>query len=187
MIYGSADLGTTTHLRMEVLNIRTGAQLMHVPYRGSGDALVDLLAGTVQVMSEDVVIPHVKAGKLGFLAMSHYQRHWDFPDVPTLREIGIENADIPIWLSLYPPAGTSRDIIGRLNAKVIEIAKTSEMTEKLRDLSFSVPLRTPAEIAHTLEADGRLNGEIIRAANVKLDPRSREPDLSGRPCRSIII
>jgi tripartite-type tricarboxylate transporter receptor subunit TctC len=170
VIYGSAGLGTTTHLRMEVLNIRTGAQILHVPYRGSGDALVDLLAGTVHLMSENVVIPHVKAGKLTLLAMNHHERHWDFPDVPTLRELGIENADIPIWFSLYAPAGTPPEIIQRLNAKIVEIAKTDEMRSKLRASSFAVPIQTPDEIARELERDGRLNGEIIRAANVKLDP-----------------
>lgn len=170
VVYGSAGLGTTTHLRVEVLNDKTGSQLLHVPYRGSGDALVDLLSGTVQVMSENVVIPHVKAGKLTLLAMNHHERHWDFPDVPTLRELGIENADIPIWFSLYAPVGTPSDIISRVNAKVIEIAKTDDMRAKLRASSFAIPLQSPEEIQRALIEDSRINGEIIRAANIKLDP-----------------
>lgn len=170
LIYGSAGLGTTTQLRMEVLNMKAGIDILHVPYRGSGDALTDLLAGTVHLMSENVVLTHVKAGKLTLLAMNHHERHWDFPEVPTLRELGIENADIPIWFSIWAPAGTPADIVTRLNAKVIEIAKTDDMKAKLRASSFTVPLQTPAEMARDLAEDRRINGEIIRAANVKLDP-----------------
>lgn len=170
LIFGSAGLGTATHLRVEVLKLRAGADILHIPYRGSGDALTDLLSGTVHLMSENVVLPHVKAGKLKLLAMNHHERHWDYPDVPTLRELGIENADIPIWFSIWAPTGTPREIVDRLNAKVVEIAKTEDMRTKLRGLSFSVPLQSPAEIARELAEDSRINFEIIRAANVKLDP-----------------
>ena len=169
LIYGSAGLGTTTQLRLEVLNLKAGIDILHVPYRGSGDALTDLLAGTVHLMSENVVIPHVKAGKLTLLAMNHHERHWDFPNVPTLRELGLENADIPIWFSIWAPTGTPPEIITRLNTKVIEIAKTEDMQTRLRSASFSVPIQTPAEMARALADDSRINGDIIRAANIKID------------------
>ena len=169
LIYGSAGLGTTTQLRLEVLNLKAGIDILHVPYRGSGDALTDLLAGTVHLMSENVVIPHVKAGKLTLLAMNHHERHWDFPNVPTLRELGLENADIPIWFSIWAPTGTPPEIITRLNSKVIEIAKTEDMQTRLRSASFSVPIQTPAEMARALADDSRINGDIIRAANIKID------------------
>jgi tripartite-type tricarboxylate transporter receptor subunit TctC len=167
--YGSAGLGTTTQLRLEVLNLKAGIEILHVPYRGSGDALVDLLAGTVHLMSENVVIQHVKAGKLTLLAINHHERHWDYPDVPTLRELGFQNADIPIWFSIWAPMDTPPEVITKLNAKVVEIAKTDDMQAKLRSLSFSVPLQTPDEIARDLADDARINSEIIKAANVKLE------------------
>ena len=169
LIFGSAGLGTVTQLRVEVMKLRTGVDILHVPYRGSGDALVDLLAGTIHTMSENVVIQHVKAGKLTLLAINHTERHWDFPSVPTLRELGIQNADIPIFFSIYAPAGTPPDIVARLNAKVLEIAATPEMQQKLRDLSFSVPLQKPDEIVKDLIEDGRINEEIIKAASIKLE------------------
>ena len=150
--------------------MKAGIDILHVPYRGSGDALTDLLSGAVHLMSENVVLTHVKAGKLNLLAMNHHERHWDFPDVPTLRELGLDNADIPIWFSIWAPAGTPPDIVTRLNAKVIEIAKTDDMKAILRASSFTAPLQTPAEMARDLAEDSRINGEIIRAANVKLDP-----------------
>lgn len=169
LIFGSAGLGTVTQLRVEVMKLRAAVDILHVPYRGSGDALVDLLAGTIHTMSENVVIQHVKAGKLTLLAINHTERHWDFPNVPTLRELGIQNADIPIFFSIYAPAGTPPDVVARLNAKVVEIARTDDMRQKLRDLSFSVPLQKPDEIVKDLIEDGRINGEIIKAANIKLE------------------
>ena len=169
LIYGSAGLGTTTQLRMEVINLKAGIDILHVPYRGSGDSLIDLLAGTVHLMSENVVMSHVKAGKLTLLAINHSERHWDFPDVPTLRELGFENADIPIWFSLWAPAGTPTDIIARINAKVGEIAQTTEMKAKLREASFSAPIQTPEEMTKALIEDSRINLEIIKAANVKIE------------------
>lgn len=169
LIYGSAGLGTTTQLRMEVLNMKAGIDILHVPYRGSGDALTDLLSGTIHLMSENVVLTHVKAGKLTLLAINHHERHWDFPDVPTLRELGFENADIPIWFSLWAPAGTPPEIVAKLNAKVVEIARTDDMRTKLRSSSFSVPVQSPVEMARDLAEDSRINLEIIRAANVKID------------------
>lgn len=167
--FGSAGLGTVTQLRVEVMKLRTGADILHVPYRGSGDALVDLLAGTIHTMSENVVIQHVKAGRLTLLAINHHQRHWDFPDVPTLKELGITNADIPIFFSIFAPAGTPPEIVARLNAKVIEIAATAEMKAKLKELSFDVPLQKPDEIVKDLLEDGKINEEIIKAANIKLE------------------
>ncbi len=169
LIYGSAGLGTTTQLRMEVMNIKAGIDILHVPYRGSGDALVDLLAGTIHLMSENVVMPHVKAGKLALLAINHHERHWDYPEVPTLRELGFQNADIPIWFSLWAPTGTPPDVVKRLNAKVTEIVQTDDMKAKLRSLSFSAPIQTPEEMTRELEQDSRINFEVIKAANVKIE------------------
>ncbi|MFM9940010.1 MAG: Bug family tripartite tricarboxylate transporter substrate binding protein [Hyphomicrobiaceae bacterium] len=169
LIYGSAGLGTATHLRIETLKFRAGIDILHVPYRGSADALNDLLPGTVQMMNEIVVLPHVKAGKLNLLAINHSARNPEFPDTPTLTEAGVPNADVPIWYSIQAPAGTPADIIAKLNAKVVELAKTDEMKAKMRSINVEVPLQTPAEMAEFLVADIKRNGEVIKAANIKLE------------------
>ena len=96
--FGSAGLGTSTQLRLETVKLRAGIDILHVPYRGSGDALIDLLGGHVQMMNEIVVFPHVKSGKLNLLAINHPTRHWDFPDAPTMTEAGFANSDVPIWI-----------------------------------------------------------------------------------------
>jgi len=167
--YGSAGLGTSTHLRLEMFKYRAGMDILHVPYRGSADALNDLLPGTVQMMNEINVIPHVKTGKLKLLAISYSTRHPDFPDVPTLTEAGYPDSDVPIWYSLWAPTGTPADIVAKLNAKVVEIAKTSEMKARMQGINVVVPLQTPAEMTAFYNEDLARNADVIKAAKITLE------------------
>ncbi len=167
--FGTPGLGTSVHLRLEMLKLRAGIDIQNIPYRGSADALNDLLPGNVQMMNEIVVFPHVKAGKLILLAINHNQRHWDFPDVPTLTETGIKDADVPIWFAVFAPKGTPDDIIAKLNAKMTEIARTDDLKAKMRAIGVSVPIQTPDELAKHLASDLKANLEVIKAANIKLD------------------
>ena len=105
LAYGSAGLGTSSHLRIEMLRVVAGIDVLHVPYRGSADALNDLLANNVQMMNEINPMPHVKAGKLILLDISYPERHPDFPGVPTLWEVGYGDAYVPSWYSIWAPAG----------------------------------------------------------------------------------
>lgn len=169
LVFGSAGLGTSTHLRIEALKYKAGIDILHVPYRGSADALNDLLPGTIQMMTEINVLPHVKAGKLILLNINHGSRHPEFPDVPTLTELGIAGADVPIWYSIMAPAGTPKDIVTALNAKIVEIAKSDEMKARMAAINTQVPIQTPDEVRDFLAADIARNGEVIKAANVKLE------------------
>jgi tripartite-type tricarboxylate transporter receptor subunit TctC len=169
LTYGSAGLGTATQLRIEMLKYKTGVDILHVPYRGSADALNDLLPGNVQMMNEINVLPHVKAGKLVLLNINHTSRHPEFPDVPTLTELGVKDADVPIWYSLWAPTGTSADITNKLHAKIIEIAATDEMTARMRGINVVVPQQSPEDMAKYLVEDSKRNAELIKAANIKLD------------------
>ena len=167
--YGSAGLGSSAHMRIETLKVKAGIDIVHVPYRGSADALNDLLPGNVQMMNEINVLPHVKAGKLILLNINYPTRSPDFPDVPTLTEAGLPDADVPIWYSIQAPVATPKDIIEKFNAKVVELAKTDEMKQKMREISVNVPPQTPAEMATFLKADLAANAAVIKAANVKLE------------------
>ncbi len=169
LAYGSSGLGTSAQLRLEMFKLQTGADILHVPYRGSADAMNDLLAGTVQMMNEIIVLPHVKAGKLKLLCINHEQRNPEFPDVPTLTEAGYPNSDVPIWYSIQAPAGVPKEIIATFNRKIVEIAKTDDMIRRLREVSVICPTQTPEEIMAFTEADFASNGKLIREANVKLD------------------
>lgn len=97
LAYGSAGLGTSSQMRIEMLKLKTGIDVLHVPYRGAADALNDLLSGQVQIMNEINVLSHVKAGKLKLLCINHEKRNPEFPGVKTLTELGYPNADVPIW------------------------------------------------------------------------------------------
>ena len=169
LAYGSAGLGTATQLRIEMLKYKAGIDILHVPYRGSADALNDLLPNTVQMMNEINVLPHVKAGKLILLNINYATRHPDFPETPTLTELGYTDADVPIWYLVCAPAGTPKDIVQKLNAKLVELAKSDDMVAKLKAINVIVPSQTPDEIRAYIAEDTKRNAELIKAANIKLE------------------
>src|SRR6185295_11570356 len=169
LTFGSSGNGTANHMRLEMLKLKTGIDILHIPYRGGADPLNAVLPGPVHMMNEPVSLPHVKAGKLILLNINGKERHPDFPDLQTLTELGITGADVPIWFAIFAPAGTSKDIIGKLNAKMIEIAKTDDMKAKMRAVNAFVPLQTPEQMAKHLIEDIKANAELIKAANIKID------------------
>ena len=169
LAFASAGQGSGTHLRLEALKLKTGVDILHVPYRGSADGLTDFLAGNVQLMNEIVVLPYAKAGKVTMLAMSHTSRHPDFPNVPTLTEVGIRDADLPIWMSMWAPAGTPAEIVQRLSARIAEVARSTDMKKKMLAISVDIPVQTPAEISTVLSDEINRNETIIKAANIKVE------------------
>jgi tripartite-type tricarboxylate transporter receptor subunit TctC len=169
LTYGSSGSGTSTHLRLEMLKYKTGINILHIPYRGGADTLNDVLPGMVHMMNEPVSLPHVKAGKLILLNVNSEVRHPDFPNVPTLTELGITGADVPIWFSILAPAGTPKDIIAKLNAKIIEIARTDDMKAKMIAVNAVVPLQSPEDMSKHLVADIKANAELIKAANITIE------------------
>ena len=169
LIFGSSGVGTGNHLRLESLKLKAGIDILHVPYRGGADSLNDLLPGTVHLMNEPIVLPHAKAGKLILLNINGPNRHPDFPDVPTTTELGMPEAEVPIWFSIFAPAGTPKEIITKLNAKMIEIAKTDDMKAKMIAANVIVPVQTPEQMTEFLKDDIRRNLEVIKATNIKVD------------------
>ena len=167
--FGSAGLGTYSHMRIEMLKARAGIDILHVPYRGSADALNDLLAGHVQMMNEINVLPHVRAGKLKLLNINYASRHPDFPNVPTLTEAGYPNADLSIQYTIQAPAGTPKEIIAALNRKIVEIARTPDMIARMRAINVIVPLQTPEETAAAQEREFVANGKLIAEAKISMD------------------
>ena len=169
LAFGSAGAGTSTHMRIEAFKAAAGVDILHVPYRGSADALNDLLAGNVQMMNEINVIPHVKSGKLKLLNVNHPTRHPDFPDVPTLSEAGFPGIDVPVWYSLWAPTGTPKDIIAALNRRVIEIAPTPDMVARMQNINVVVPPGTPEQMLAFFERDLAANLKLINDAKITLD------------------
>jgi len=169
LAFGSAGPGTSTHMRIEALKAAAGIDILHVPYRGSADALNDLLAGNVQMMNEINVIPHVKAGKLRLLAVNYPTRHPDFPTVPTLAEAGFPGIDVPVWYAIWAPAGTPQPIIDALNRKIVELAPAPDMVARMQNINVIVPVQTPAEVLAYYNADSASNLKLIQDAKITLD------------------
>jgi tripartite-type tricarboxylate transporter receptor subunit TctC len=167
--FGSSGPGTAPHLRLEMLKYKAAIDILHVPYRGGADSLIDLLANSVQMMNEPVTLPHVKAGKLHLLNINHTTRSPDFPDIPTLTELGHPGADVPIWFTIWAPAGVPKEIKEQLNAKVRELAATDEMKEKLRLAGAAPVIQTIDEIAKFREDDSKAMAELIKLANIKIE------------------
>lgn len=169
LTYGSAGQGTSSHLRIEMLKLRAGIDVLHVPYRGNADALNDLLAGNISMMNEINPMPHVKAGKLILLDISHAERHPDFPGVPTIFELGYGNAYIPSWYAVWAPAGTPADIVEKLNAKIVEIGQSTAMKDRLLKLNVAVIPQTTAELTRHLSDDLVRLKELISLTGIKAE------------------
>lgn len=166
---GTSGSGTLPHLRYEMLRYKTGIDILNVPYRGGAETLQDILAGTIQLMNEASSLPHCKAGKLILLNINHTERFAEFPDVPTLTELGVQDADVPAWFGLYAPGGTPAEIVDRMNKKVNEIAATSEMKSRLQTVSAVPVIQTPDEIRAYMAKDSKSLAELIKVANIKFE------------------
>jgi tripartite-type tricarboxylate transporter receptor subunit TctC len=169
LAFGSSGPGTGPHLRMEYLVHKTGIKLLHVPYRGGADALTDLLAGNIHMMNEPSCNPHVKAGKIILLNVNHSARSEDFPDVPTLTELGITGADAAIWFSLWAPTGVPEPILDKLHAKIEEISKTDDMKAKLLAAGSAPVIQSRKDLLAFRESDAKSVAELIKAANIKIE------------------
>ena len=169
LAFGSSGAGTGPHMRLEMLRYKTGIDILHVPYRGGADLLVDILSNNIQMMNEPVTLPHVKSGRLHLLNINHSERSADFPDIPTLTELGYPNADAPIWFGLWAPTGTPREILQRLNDEIVKHSKTAEMKEKLRLAGAAPVTQTLEEIAAFREQDTKQMAELIKVAQIKLE------------------
>ena len=169
LAFGSSGPGTGPHIRLEMLKFRTGVDILHVPYRGGADSLTDLLANNVQMMNEPVSNAHVKAGKLNMLNINHFERSVDFPDIPTLTELGYPNSDAPIWISLWCPAGTPPEIRQRLNEEMVKQSKTPEMVAKLRLAGAAPVIQSLAELEAFRAEETRQMGDLFKRANIKIE------------------
>jgi tripartite-type tricarboxylate transporter receptor subunit TctC len=169
LAYGSAGLATSSHLRLERTKHGLGIDILHVPYRGNGDAINDLLAGNIHLMNEINPMPHVKAGKLRLLNLSAAQRHPDFPDVPTDAELKIDHLAVLSWYAIWAPVGTPAGIIAKFNGRMQEIARSDDMRARMLSINVALPVQSPDEMGafRTRDFDG--NGAIITAAGIKLE------------------
>jgi tripartite-type tricarboxylate transporter receptor subunit TctC len=169
LAFGSSGAGTLPHLRYEMLKLKTGVDILHIPYRGGADTLNDLLAGNIQMMNEGSSLPHAKAGKIYLLNVNHFERFDEFPDVPTLTELGVKDADVPAWFALYAPGGTPKEIIETMNAKALEIAKLAETKARLQTVACVPVAQTIPELQAYWNQDKKRTADLVKAADIKFE------------------
>jgi tripartite-type tricarboxylate transporter receptor subunit TctC len=169
--FGSAGSGTSQHISGEMFKTMTGVQMQHVPYKGSGQMVPDLLAGYVQLSFENIATayPHVKAGKLRALAVTSSKRSFVAPEVPTMQEAGVPDYDISSWQAMFAPANVPRDVISRLNVDVNKILRSAENQKLFRDLGLEAVGGSPDELAAVIRRDIPRLGKIVRDSGARVD------------------
>lgn len=164
--YGTAGAGTNLHFYGVLLAQTTGANLNHVPYRGTGPALVDLVAGHVPatVLPLGAMLPFVKSGKIRVLGQSGDGRSPSLPDAPTFKELGLPMLAFSGWYGLFAPAGTPGEIVNRYNQILQGVLRTAEGQERMRMFELDIRLMSPTEFQALVKADTERWGPIIRAS-----------------------
>jgi tripartite-type tricarboxylate transporter receptor subunit TctC len=169
MSYASAGIGTQHHVNAELLKTLTGIEMTHVPYRGGGPALQDVIAGHVPIYVGDVstVMPLARAGKVRALALTIAQRLEAFPEVPTMQEAGIANYNASAWQAFVAPAGTSPAIVTRLNQALIDIVNSSETRTRFHELGLRPLTSTPDELDAFMKSELLRWGKVVEAAGAR--------------------
>ncbi len=167
LTYGSAGLGTLTHLQAAALMQRLGIEALHVPYKGSSEALNDLMGGRIDLVVDSLTLPQVLNGSVKALAITRNNRSAALPDVPTLEE---QRAvlGIPSWFGIYAPAGTPQAVVDRLGKAAGEVMAGPDMEEQLASMSMYPSFQGPAEFAKQLKIDTAQCRELIKQVNIKL-------------------
>jgi tripartite-type tricarboxylate transporter receptor subunit TctC len=168
--YGSSGIGSPHHLAGELLRQKTGIEIVHVPYRGGGATINDLLGGHIKVafLSLSTAVPHLTSGKIRIVAVVEKSRYAAMPDVPTIGET-VPGFEMSSWLGFFAPAGTPAPLITRLNEAMVKVLTTDAVKEKLASLGLAVAPSTPAALAATVREGLAVRGELVRAANIQAE------------------
>jgi tripartite-type tricarboxylate transporter receptor subunit TctC len=169
--FGSAGNGTSQHISGELFKTMAGVQMQHIPYKGSGPMLPDLLAGTIAMSFENITTayPPVKGGRLRALAVTSAARSSAAPEVPTMAEAGLPGYDISSWQALFAPAGTPKEIVSRLHAEVAKILRLPEVVNRIRDLGAEPGGMPPEELAALIKNDIPRLGKIVKDSGARVD------------------
>jgi tripartite-type tricarboxylate transporter receptor subunit TctC len=169
--YATAGVGSVNHLRGETFKMMAGVELLHIPYRGTGEALPDLLSGIVHLVFDSTIFPHVKGGKLLMPAILGAERLAEFPDVKTMAEQGMPDYDVPGWYGMYAPAGVAPAILEKLRQAIGTIATDQEFRDKQMAVGMFVyreVLSLPA-LRDRVAMQSKTFADLIKKANIKLE------------------
>lgn len=170
--YASPGLATTGHLGGELFKLVAKVDILHVPYKGAGTAISNLLGGEVKLMisSPPAVVPHIKAGRLKALAVTGKKRAAQAPDIPTFEESGLAGVDAYDWFGVLAPAGTPKSVISKLNAEIKKIVNTPEVSHRFAVAQFAEPVgSTPEQLRQFIISEIDRWGRVIREANIRVN------------------
>jgi tripartite-type tricarboxylate transporter receptor subunit TctC len=169
--YGSASTGGSAHLAFELLKLRAGMDIVHVPYRGAAPVATALLAGEVDVAFEGIplLLPHVRSGALKPLAVSGARRHPALPEVPTVAEAGVPGYEMVIWFGLVAPLGLPEPLRARFEAEALRALREPAMAERITQQGATVRPRSAADFAAYMRAEHAKFGEVVRTAQIKAE------------------
>ena len=166
--YGTPGVASPHHLSGELLALKTGVKIVHVPYRGGGPAGNDLLGGHINMafLSLSTAVPHLPTGKIRIVALVEKNRYAAMPDVPTIGET-VPGFEMSSWLGVFAPAGTPAPLIARLNETITNILTDPPVKQKLAGLGLVVDPVTPAGLAAMIKRDTAIRGELVKAAGIQ--------------------
>jgi tripartite-type tricarboxylate transporter receptor subunit TctC len=167
--FGTGGTGTTTHLAAELLKVIAKIDMVHVPYKGTGLALIGLVGGQVDmlIMAAPAANSQIQAGKARALAVLSAKRVSELPNVPTAKEAGVDNFEVPIWYGILAPAATPRDIINRLNLELNKALAAPDVRERLKKVDVEPVTNTPQQFAEFIKAETVRYAKVIKAAGIK--------------------
>ena len=169
--YASSGPGTAQHLAMELFKAKTGTNLLHIPYKGSGPAVSDLIGGQVALMFDTVAsaLPQIKGKKLRPLAVSMSKRSGVLADVPTMSEAGVKGFEAFGWSAMLAPAGTPKDILQKLSAESLKVLNQPDIKERIVTLGFESSPLNPEELTNFMKAEIAKWGQAVKLSNIRLE------------------
>ena len=169
--YASSGNGTPLHLSGELFKAMAGVNIQHIPYKGAGPALNDVVGNQVPIMFDNLPSSssHIKGGTLRALGVTTAERAPSFPDVPTIAESGVPGYETYTWNALFAPAGTPKDAVDRLNASANKAMKDPSVIEKMNGFSAKIVGSTPEELAAHVKAELAKWGPVVKDANIQID------------------
>jgi tripartite-type tricarboxylate transporter receptor subunit TctC len=169
--YASSGVGSTQHIAGEAFDEAAGIKTIHVPYKGSSQAHVDILGGNVEMMFDTTssAMPHIKSGRFRPLAVTSPARSAELPNVPTIAEVGYPAAEMTTWYGLFVTGGTPKPVVDKLHAELVRVLKLPDVQAKLRGLGGEPGTLTIDQFAEMNKAEYERFGKLIRAANIKAD------------------
>lgn len=167
----SAGSGTSQHLALELLGFKSGTQFIHVPYKGSGPAIQDVIGGQVDMMFDTTVVagPHIQSGKVRALAVTSAKRLESLPNVPTVAESGVPGFEVLSWQAIFAPTGTPKPIVDRLHTEIVKILQQPEMQDRLKALGMQPANMSIDQFSVFQKAEVEKWAQVIKAAHVKLE------------------